>query len=171
MSLRLQISRLLRADPDRVFGALMDLDELPRWLSGEVRIEPLTTGTLGKGSAWRETRNVLGRQTPEERRVTRCEPGRCLEVTAAPDGDPGRHWRVSYNLHPEGEGTRVVLVEEVGGPRPRSTAFRRFFLGPYRELRGKDLLALGEHLATDPVRRGRPSARRRSAGEPSPASG
>lgn len=170
MSLRLEISRLLDAEPDRVFGALMDLEDVPRWLPGKVRIELLTPGCLREGSAWRETRNLLGREATEKRQVTRCEPGRRLEVTAATDGDLGREWSVSYRLSPEGSGTRLVLVEEVGGPRPRSPAFRRFFLGPYREIRGRDLLALGEHLA-GPVRSGPPSGRPRSAGEASPASG
>lgn len=148
MSIRLHLTQQVAAPPERVFAALTDLDGAGAWMPGLVRIERLTEGPMRVGSAWRETRKMMGKEATEELEVTTMEaPWRFAVRCDGTKGTSGQgEYLFSYRLSPEGGRTRVELDAEIRALGPIRRLLARLMVGMYRKMMAKDLQALHDYL-------------------------
>jgi carbon monoxide dehydrogenase subunit G len=147
MAIQFQVTHTLPAPPERAFQGLTDLEKAEAWMPGLIRIERLGS-TAGVGSRWRETRKMYGKDVTEEFEVTAFEPPSRFGLRV--DGSKGSSgsgiYTFDYRLSPDGGGTRVVLDASIGGISRIREWITRLFVGMYRKMIAKDLVALAEHL-------------------------
>jgi carbon monoxide dehydrogenase subunit G len=91
----------------RVFDVFTDL----RRAAGRVRaihtLEVLTEGPIGRGTRFRETRTMCGKQTTETMEITAFDPPGSYTV----EGDScGAHYITRFTFTPEGGSTRVEMT-------------------------------------------------------------
>jgi uncharacterized protein YndB with AHSA1/START domain len=89
------VERRIQAPQGRVWEAITDLREMPRVLSGVVRVEVLTEGGFDVGTRWRETRKMMGKEATEVMTVTECVPPERY-VTVA--DSHGMHYESEFEL-------------------------------------------------------------------------
>ena len=75
------VSNQIEAPVAEVFERFTDLDGSATRVTGIKAIEMLTTGPFGRGTRWRETREVLGRLDTAEMEVTAFERNRTYTIT------------------------------------------------------------------------------------------
>ncbi|MFG0258271.1 MAG: SRPBCC family protein [Phycisphaerales bacterium JB043] len=66
----MEFSAHYKAPRQRVFDVFMDLESMADTLEGVTRVEVLTDGPVGKGTRWRETRMIMGKERTEELAIT-----------------------------------------------------------------------------------------------------
>jgi len=80
-------SVVINVPPKTVFNYVSDLTRHPEWSGGKLKIEALTPGPVGIGSAYKSYGEVAGQQNrPNELRVTKFESPTLFEFVAK---DPG----------------------------------------------------------------------------------
>jgi uncharacterized protein YndB with AHSA1/START domain len=148
MSIEFATELRIGASPERVFAAMGDMDEWPRWMQGLVRVEKLTAGPFGVGTAWRETRKMFGREASEHFEVTSFEPaGRLALRVDGSKGSSGQgEYRFDYRLVPDGAGTRLRMTAVVDMPGWFARVLGRVFAGAFRKACEKDLSAMKAYL-------------------------
>src|SRR5690606_37405975 len=118
------------------------------WMPDFVRIERLTEGPFGVGTAFRETRRMFGRDSTEHFEVVGYEPGR--SVVFFVDGQKGTMgkgaFRFTYTLAPEGTGTQLIVAGEVTGLGRLAELLGRLMLAPMKKMMAKDHAALKAHV-------------------------
>ncbi len=141
----------IAAAPERVFAAMTDLDAAARWMMGLVRMEKLTEGEFGLGTQFREIRRIFGKEATEEFEVTAYEPPWLYGLRL--DGSMGASVRseylFSYELEPEGPGTRLHATGLVRIPGLLARLLGRLFVGSMKKAYDKDLFALKAYLERD----------------------
>ena len=97
-------SVFINAPPETVFNYVSDLTRHPDWSGGKLKIEALTPGPAGVGSAYNSYGEVAGQQNrPNELRVTKFELPTLFEFVAK---DPGFGEVVNaFKFTPEKGGT------------------------------------------------------------------
>ena len=97
-------SVFINAPPETVFNYVSDLTRHPEWSGGKLKIEALTPGPAGVGSAYNSYGEVAGQQNrPNELRVTKFELPTLFEFVAK---DPGFGEVVNeFKFTPEKGGT------------------------------------------------------------------
>ncbi|HVP72556.1 MAG TPA: SRPBCC family protein [Phycisphaerales bacterium] len=108
---RLAISETVNAPLGRTFEAFSDLRSAEKNISGIKRLEILTDGPIGKGTRFKETRVMFGREATETMEVTQWEP-RGSPASYAIGGDScGARFETIFRFHPERQGaaTRVEM--------------------------------------------------------------
>lgn len=103
-----------------VFAYLADLENLPRWNYAISETRRLTSGPVGAGMRYRQTRTLpsLSQETLE---VTEFEPDRKLSI----EGGLGPlHGRVHYLLESEGGSTRLTNTMDLHAAGPLSLVAR-----------------------------------------------
>jgi uncharacterized protein YndB with AHSA1/START domain len=98
------VSRHVDANPQRVFALFTDLANAAQHVKGIDKLELLTPGPVGKGTRFRETRTLFGRQHSEEMEVVEFEPGRSFTVG---NESGGARSRKKYSISPEARGSFV----------------------------------------------------------------
>ncbi|RAJ61815.1 polyketide cyclase/dehydrase/lipid transport protein [Streptomyces sp. Amel2xB2] len=101
------VERRISAPAARVWEALTDIEGSPRVISGIERVEMLSDGPFGKGTRWRETRSIFGKEATEEMWVTASEPQRRYVVES---DSRGVHYTSEFALTPEGDDVTVVRL-------------------------------------------------------------
>jgi uncharacterized protein YndB with AHSA1/START domain len=152
MPLTCEIKERFPAPPERVFQALVDLEQVGQWMPGFVRMEPLTPGPLGKGSQFRETRRMFGREASEVFEVTEYDPPRVLAFFV--DGRKGSSrvgwYRFRYVLAPSDGGSDLTFSGEFGGTTGCLAFLGRLMMGPMKKAIAKDLAAMRGYLEMKP---------------------
>ena len=115
-----EVQTTVAASPESVFAVATDLENIVENVSGIDSAEVLTEGPFGKGTRWRETRTLYGRQATEEMWVTGFDPPRSYVVEAE---SHGARYRTEITFVPVGAGTRVTFTF---GARPVSFVARLF---------------------------------------------
>ncbi|MBZ0171015.1 MAG: SRPBCC family protein, partial [Phycisphaerales bacterium] len=100
------VEKLIHAPVERVFARCTDLASLPEIVSGIDAIEVLTEGAVGDGTAFRETRTMLGREATEEMTFTEFDPPRGYVLLAE---SCGSRYRSVHSFEPADGGTRVRM--------------------------------------------------------------
>src|SRR5262245_31734315 len=101
------MSRRIEASPERVFEAFTD------FLRGRVhatsikRVELLTSGPIGKGTRFKETRMMFGREATETMEVTEFEPPRRVGIGA---GSCGARFDSVFAIRPDAGGSVVEMT-------------------------------------------------------------
>jgi uncharacterized protein YndB with AHSA1/START domain len=111
----------LPAPPDRVFQTITDVGRYPEWRTDVARVDIVTTTPL----TWREydargdaiTYEVVESRPPERHRVRIADPGLPF----------GGTW--TYDLQPDGAGTRLVVTEHGDVYNPIFRFMSRFVFG------------------------------------------
>ncbi|HEX8629260.1 MAG TPA: SRPBCC family protein [Catenuloplanes sp.] len=115
------VTRLVEAPVQDVWRVFTHLAGRCEWLSTVGRVEQITPGPFGAGTAWTETRTMSdGGEVTEEFRVSECTPPERF-VVASPG--IGADYRMTYTFTPVAEGrhqggTMVTVVQD-GAPTRR----------------------------------------------------
>jgi carbon monoxide dehydrogenase subunit G len=142
MPLTCEIEATVAAPAERVWASLLDIGRMGEWMKGFVRVERLTEGPLAKGSQFRQTRKMFGREASEVFEVFEFDPPRVLGLYVdGKKGSSGRGWyRFRYTLAPDGAGTRLVLSGEFGGQSGCMALLGKIMLGAMKKAFRKELL-------------------------------
>lgn len=107
------VERRIAAPIDQVWETLTDLESAPRVLKGVERVEVLTPGPFRRGTRWRETRRMLGRDSTEEMYVAESDaPHRCVVESEA----KGARYVSEFALTPDEKGTTVRMTFKATPP-------------------------------------------------------
>lgn len=106
------LTKRVDAPVERVFPALLDLEHAPRRIPSIKRIEILTPGPVGKGTKFRETRLMFGKEATETLEIADVQPGRSITITAT---SCGSFFSTEFRLVPQGDST---LIEQVTSWKP-----------------------------------------------------
>ncbi len=103
---RINISKTIDAPVDRVFSVMSDIPHAEETVSGITKIEMLTDGPVDRGTRWRETRLMFGREATEELEITRFVPNRSYAVECE---SCGVHFKTDFRFHPQDGQTKVEM--------------------------------------------------------------
>ena len=138
----------IEAPPERVFSTMVGLVDADKWMKGFVGIERLTPGPPRVGSQFKETRKMMGRSATETFELTEYDPPR--RFTLYVDGKKGTsgkgEFRFTYEVLPNGAGTRMRCHAEVTMPGAIANILGKLFKGLLKKVCDKDLFALKEWL-------------------------
>lgn len=101
------VERQVDAPPEAVFRVASDFAKAPERIRGIVKVEMLTNGPVGKGTRFRETRKMFGREATETMEVTEFEPPRRYVLGAE---SHGCRYRAELAFEPQGGGTRMRMI-------------------------------------------------------------
>lgn len=99
-----QVSRHVEAPAAVVWEVLTDLEGMARHLPGILRLERLSDdgpGAYQRGTRWRETRRMFGREASEVMEVAAVDPERRTDIVAEHDGV---RYDTGFDLTPAGNG-------------------------------------------------------------------
>ncbi len=113
MPMRCVVSERINAPADAVFAAASDFANAPQRISGIRKTEMLTDGPVGKGTRFRETRVMFGKEATETMEVIDFQPGRSYTLGA---NSCGTEYRTLVSVRPAGPGSEVTF-DFTGTPR------------------------------------------------------
>ena len=129
------VSARYAAPPDAIWSSLTDIQAFPQWRPGVVRVEPLPDEN-GQGG-WREHQ----KHDAVSYRVVEADPPRRFVVRIADKNLPyGGTW--TYDVAPDGAGTRLTITERGEVYNPIFRCISRFVIGYTGTMEGV-LRALG----------------------------
>ncbi len=103
------VTRRIERPRHEVFTVFTDFDEMPKLIDKITNIEVLTEGPTRKGTRFRETREMFGKQATEEMEVTDFQPEESYTCEA---DSHGMHYRTLYQFEPVGHATDVHCLVE-----------------------------------------------------------
>lgn len=105
----LAMSRVIKAPVDRVFHAFSDFENCAGRIRGIKKIEMLTAGPVGKGTSFKETRTMFGRDATETMTVCEYVPNQAVALEA---NSCGAYFKSSFRFTPQGDATKVDFAME-----------------------------------------------------------
>ncbi|MCW5766609.1 MAG: SRPBCC family protein [Phycisphaeraceae bacterium] len=112
MPLSCTVKQLVNAPAEVVFAAASDFANAPSRITGITKMEMLTTGPVGVGTRFRETRVMFGKQATETMEVIDFKPGRSYTLGATSHGCT---YRTTLSVRPVAGGSEVEL-DFIGTP-------------------------------------------------------
>ncbi len=103
------VTRRIERPRNEVFRLFTNFDEMPRLIDKIDSIEVLTEGPPGKGTRFRETREMFGKQATEEMEITDFQADESYTCEA---DSHGMHYRSLYQFEPVGHATDVHCLFE-----------------------------------------------------------
>jgi uncharacterized protein YndB with AHSA1/START domain len=100
------LTQQINAPVEAVFQLATDLDGWAGRIKGITKVERLTTGPVGVGTRFRETRKMFGREATEEMEFTAFEPNRRYVLEAQ---SCGCRYVSEFRFEPAGGGTRMTM--------------------------------------------------------------
>jgi hypothetical protein len=100
-------TRRVSSSSDEVFALMSDFPNAPSRISGITRVEMLTEGRVGKGTRFRETRTMFGREQTETMEVVEWNPPSHYVLQA---NSCGCLYRFKVSCTPDGNGTMVQMT-------------------------------------------------------------
>ena len=101
------VDRHIAAPPDVVFARASDFRRATETVAAIVKMDILTSGPVGVGTRFRETRVLFGREATEEMTVTTFEPPRRYTLSAESHGS---RYHTELSFVPDGQGTRMTMT-------------------------------------------------------------
>lgn len=101
------VDRHVAAPPEIVFARATDFRNAPQFISSIVKMEILTSGPVGAGMRFRETRMMFGQEATEEMTVTTFEPPKRYTLSAESHGS---RYHTELTFVPDGQGTRMTMT-------------------------------------------------------------
>jgi uncharacterized membrane protein len=105
--MHIKVSKDINAPIERVFDVFTDLEQAANRIAGINKVEILSDVKQGKGTRWRETRTMMGREATEVMEISAFNPHQSYEVTAA---SRGMEYHTIYTFTPQGDAIRVEMV-------------------------------------------------------------
>ena len=103
------IRKHIEAPIEQVFARASDFAALAETIAGIERVEMLTDGPVGKGTRFRETRIMFGREATEEMEVVEFEPPRRYALGCE---NHGCRYHSEMRFEAQGDGTDVEMTFE-----------------------------------------------------------
>lgn len=100
------IEKVIQAPRERVFAVAADFANAASTIRAILRVEMLSKGPVGKGTRFRETRKVFGREATEEMTVVEFVPPERYVLGAE---SHGCRYRSTLTFAPAAGGTRVTM--------------------------------------------------------------
>jgi hypothetical protein len=100
----------INAAQERVFDVFTDLRNAPGRIKSIIRMEVIGDGVVGKGTRFRETRKMFGKEATETMEITRFDPPRAYTVEA---NSCGMHYVSQFDF--KADGTATVVTMTFGG--------------------------------------------------------
>jgi carbon monoxide dehydrogenase subunit G len=100
------VERTIAAPPAKVFAAASDVARWAEIVPAIARTELLTSGPVGKGTRFRETRTLFGREATEEMEFVEFDAPRTYTIGA---DSHGCRYRTRFDFHEASGGTRLVM--------------------------------------------------------------
>lgn len=104
--MNLVLEESIQAPQRAVWQILTDLQGAPGRIAAIQSLEVLTPGPVGRGTRFRETRVMFGKEAVEEMEITRFDAPTSYTVEA---DSCGAHFESTYTLRPENGGTTMRL--------------------------------------------------------------
>jgi carbon monoxide dehydrogenase subunit G len=147
MSIQFETKETFNVPREKVYEGLLDLDSAKHWMQGLVRIERLDGGPIKVGSAWKETRKMIGIEGGEVLKVTVLEPNKIQLYVDGSKGTSGKgeHF-YTYSIKELGNATEVTLHGEIKGMTGIAKLVSKLMTGTYRKICAKDLDGLKNYL-------------------------
>jgi carbon monoxide dehydrogenase subunit G len=147
----------IHAPPNVVFSAITDFANAPRRITGIEAVQMLTDGPVGKGTRFRETRIVFGKQASETMTVTAWDPPRSYTLGCQSCG-----CEYSFTLACQGDArdAGATIVDATIDARPMTFLARlfsplsRLMMGSCRKAFEKDLDDLRRSIESGPASAG-----------------
>src|SRR5438445_13881615 len=89
----------IEAPVETVFRLSTDLDHWAGRIQGITKVERLTSGPVGVGTRFKETRKMFGKEATETMEFSAFEPNRRYELTA---DSCGAVYRIEFRFEPDG---------------------------------------------------------------------
>ena len=137
--MKMTLETFVNAAPDVVFRAGTDFANMADRMVGITKVEMLTTGDVGVGTKFKETRTVMGKDATEEMEVTAFDPPRSYTLEA---DSCGSRYVSTFVLTPKDGGTKVALNISSKAQSCFALAFAPlgfFMKGTMRKMIQKDL--------------------------------
>jgi uncharacterized protein YndB with AHSA1/START domain len=112
VSVRIEVSTQIAAEPAAVFAVVADYTQAPRWQRATTAAAWITDPPTRVGSRHRQTTRFLGRDMSASYEVTALEPGRSITIRSIDAPFP---MTITRTVEAVNGGTRVTEVSE-GGP-------------------------------------------------------
>ncbi|MBI5763500.1 MAG: SRPBCC family protein [Planctomycetes bacterium] len=103
---QMQMTTHVKADPVKTFDAFADFPRAAEMVRGIKRVELLTNGPVGKGTRFKETRIMFGKEATETMEVSAFERGKLYTLSCT---SCGVAWSSTFRFTPDAGGTRVDL--------------------------------------------------------------
>lgn len=120
--MRITLSEFVDADPERVFEVFSDIASAPERVTGVKEVTLLTDGPVGRGTRFRETRVMFGKDATEELEFTEFQPPRSYTIGCE---SCGVYFTSLFTFEPEAGGTRVTM-----DMRTRSLSLKAKLMAP-----------------------------------------
>ena len=104
--MEVKVSKVIEGSQDRVFQVFTELEQAPQRIAGITNLEVLSEGPVGKGTRWRETRVMFGKEAVEEMEISDFQPSTGYAVEAE---SCGCLYQTSFDFEPEGSQTKVTM--------------------------------------------------------------
>ena len=105
--MKLNLETHVKAPIDAVFAAFSDIENSAANIEGIDRVEMLTDGPVGKGTRFRETRTMFGKEATEEMEITQFDPPKSYTVEA---DSCGSHFTSVISFVEKDGGTLVTMA-------------------------------------------------------------
>lgn len=102
----MELSKRINAPRERVFEVFTDLEGCVGRVSGIKKVELLTDGPVGRGTRFRETRIMFGKEATETMEITDFQPNRAYTISA---NSCGSLVQCTMEFTSEGSATNVVM--------------------------------------------------------------
>ncbi|MFN0011712.1 MAG: SRPBCC family protein [Phycisphaerales bacterium] len=103
----LTIQRTVNAPAQRAFAHFSDLANVPAMIPAIKKLEILTPGPVGKGTRFRETRIMFGKEATETMEITAFEPPRSYTVEGH---SCGSLYATTFSFEPAGSAATLVTM-------------------------------------------------------------
>jgi len=137
--LEMTIHRDVKATPERTFAAATDLRNAPERIRAITKLEVLTDGPVRRGTRFRETRRMFGRDATEEMELVEFDPPRSFVMGCE---NHGCRYRTLFTFTPIASGTRMEMNFRAEG----LTFFARLMGTLMRPFAKKMMSACGQDL-------------------------
>jgi hypothetical protein len=123
----IEVTRRIAAPRAAVFARFSDLRDAPNVVTAIRKLEVLTDGPIGKGTTFRETRVMFGREHTETMTITAFDPPHGYEVGAE---SHGCRYRSSFRFVEAGPSATDVTMRFEGTPLTFMAKVMGFLMKP-----------------------------------------
>ncbi len=106
---KIEVAVDIEAPVEKVFALFTDFAKVDQRIDGIKKLELLTSGPIGKGTQFRETRVMMGKEATEEMEITDFQPNESYRVEA---DSCGAHYTTDYKFDSNGNSTNVTMSFE-----------------------------------------------------------
>ncbi len=106
------VTQRFETPASQTWAIITDLANAPQRIEGITKLEILTPGSVGRGTRFRETRIMFGKEHSEEMEITEWSPPRSYVVECE---SCGCRYRSTISVRSDGNGSVVEMTFEAKG--------------------------------------------------------